>query len=176
MGWKSIKDHYQICHQVAVYPEKGICIGSPYIHDIICLHVGTQTIRTSRSGNPPFFNNKDLARYWAEFNSDLDRLWKLVSEPDTFEKILPVFTYDRGEVLELLCEEYGWPNVTHDGRMMYENEFFQSREEAVASGKRDAKLGVKYAKERVQRCEDELAKAKDHLAEEQKFQRAIKAA
>ena len=28
MGWKSIKDHYQICHQVAVYPEKGICIGS----------------------------------------------------------------------------------------------------------------------------------------------------
>jgi hypothetical protein len=176
MGWKAIKDHYRIRHQVAVYPEKGICIGSSYIHDIIRLHVETKTISTCRSANPPGFSNEDLARCWAEFHNDLDMLWDLAAAPDTFEESLPVFTYERGEVLQLECEAYDWPNVTHDGRIMYENTFFPTREQAVAYGKRDAELAVQYASEHVKRREEELAEALEHLAQEQDFQRSIQSA
>lgn len=35
MGWKNIKDHYRIGHIVAIYGEKGICIGSQYVHDLL---------------------------------------------------------------------------------------------------------------------------------------------
>jgi len=36
MGWKNIKEHYRINHYVQV-TEQGICIGSPYIHNIIVI-------------------------------------------------------------------------------------------------------------------------------------------
>lgn len=29
-----------------------------------------------------------------------------------------------------LCEEYGWPNTTHSGEIMYENTYFRTRGEA----------------------------------------------
>ena len=36
MGWKNVKEHYRIGHSVHV-TEKGICIGSSYIPDIIII-------------------------------------------------------------------------------------------------------------------------------------------
>ena len=46
MGWKNIKEHYRIGHAVQV-TDAGICIGSPYIHNIIIIGVdGTLKKRT----------------------------------------------------------------------------------------------------------------------------------
>ena len=158
MGWKNVKDHYRIGHFIRV-TEEGICIGSSYIHNIIVIGLdGTLTTREERSCN------EDLRRYMAEFDADPETLKRLVATPDTFEKSLPVFTYDGGDILEKQCEEYGWPNVTHDGDMMFDNTFSKSRTKVVKWAKENAAAGVRLREERLERIKGELAEAEADLA------------
>lgn len=138
MGWKSVKDHYRIDHNVAVYPEKGICIGSPYIHDIIVIDAATGQI-TRRWGEP---HRGLIARYLMEMDADPAKLAELVAQPDTFERSIPVYTYEGAEIVECFCEELGWPNVTHDGRMMHENTFTADRDQVVKWAAREARCAV----------------------------------
>jgi hypothetical protein len=158
MGWKNVKDHYRIEHLVRVTDE-GICIGSSYIHDIIVIGLdGTLTKREERTCN------EDLRRYMAEFDADPQTLKRLVVTPNTFEKALTVFTYDGGEIIEKQCEEYGWPNVTHDGEMMFDNTFSKSRSKVVKWAKENAAAGVRLSEDRVARIKGELAEAESDLA------------
>lgn len=68
----------------------------------------------------------------------------LIDEPDTFSRNLPVFTTENWAVKAELCEEYGWPNTTHTGRIMYENTYFRTRAEAYAELLKDTKNGIKH--------------------------------
>lgn len=158
MGFKSVKDHYQILHAVHV-TDAGICIGSPYISDLIVIGLDGVLKKRHRSGT-----NAELDRYMAEFDADPEKLKELVARPDTFTDALPVYTWDGGEIIEAKCEEYGWPNVTHEGRMMYENTFFKSKADAVKHAKADAACGVKWRGEAVVEAEQKLAEQKAELA------------
>lgn len=123
MGWKLVKEQYRIGHLVAFHRGKGLCIGSAYVHDLVVLDPEAKTINVGRLG---LSSNADLTRYYEEMMGDQEKLWDLLEQPDTFDKELPVFTYEGGDVVQYLCEEYDWPNVTHDGQMMYENTFFRT--------------------------------------------------
>jgi hypothetical protein len=57
MGWKSVKEHYQIKHIVQV-TDKGICVGSPYIHDVIIIGLDGKVLKRDREPS-----NDDLNRY-----------------------------------------------------------------------------------------------------------------
>ncbi|TDW65385.1 hypothetical protein EDF57_103569 [Novosphingobium sp. PhB55] len=138
MGWKSVKEYYRITHDVAVYPEKGICIGSPYIHDIIVISMATGAI-VRRWGGP---HRDPISRYLAEMDADPAKLAELVAQQDTFERSIPVYTYEGADIVECFCEELGWPNVTHDGRMMYENTFSADRDQVVKWALRNARASV----------------------------------
>lgn len=163
MGWKNVREHYLIVHIVAVFPGKGICIGSPYVHDLIVispdgkLHWGPLGIG----------ENRDLARYHAEMTADLARLKALIDAPDTFGAALPVWTYDGGKIITAYCEKYGWPNCTHDGTLMYDNRFFRTEAEAVAKAKREADLGIRMAQEMIMESECTTNKRRALLAEVQ---------
>lgn len=135
MGWKAIKDQYNIEHLVAVYEGEGICIGSAYVHGLIIVDCENRTVKWGKLGPS---TNDDLVGYWLDIHEDIDRFWKIAESPDTFAKSLPVYTFEGGNVVECQCEEYGWPNVTHDGRMMYENMFFERREDARQAAIRSA--------------------------------------
>lgn len=121
MGWKNVKDHYQINHLVQVCSE-GICIGSPYIHNLLVISLDGKLIKEDN-----WASNKDLLRYQAEMLADPEKLRELVLSKDEFQTFIRVFTYDGGEIIEKYCEEPGWPNVTHDGDMMYENTFSEKK-------------------------------------------------
>lgn len=162
MGWKAIKDHYRIKHLVAIHEGKGICIGSSYVHDLIRINPEARKIEWGNLG--PSYND-ELARYWSEIHEDIDAFWALVDAPDTFSRNLPVYTYEGGKVVEYQCEEYGWPNVTHDGQMMYENTFFERPEDARKAGIRNAQAGVESLTEIVERTEKDLAQRREWLAE-----------
>ena len=138
MGWKNVKDHYRIGHIVQI--RSGfIAIGSAYVPDLI---------RVSMDGKPSWGNlgpsdNRDLSRYYAEMQKDLPKLAQLVQSPDSFSQSLPVFTWSSGVILEKECEAYGWPNVTHDGMIQYENTFSSDRMQVVRWAKQDALYGIK---------------------------------
>lgn len=149
MGWKNIKEHYRIGHLVQV-TEAGICIGSPYVHDLIVISHTGEVVKTGDHQ----YSNKDLCRYISEFNADPDKLKTLASSPDTFSKSITVFTYDGCEIIEKQCEEPGWPNVTHDGQMQYNNCFSATRSVVIEFARQEAAADVEM-------CEDRLCEARN---------------
>lgn len=151
MGWKAIKEAYQIKHYVQVTDE-GICIGSPYIHNIIVIdRNGTLKKRE------PSSINADLCRYQRELEADPEKAKRLIEQKDTFKKSVPVYTYQGRHIIEKQCEELGWPNVTHDGEMMYENVFFADRDEAIRQAKDSLKNACEFLRDNIKRLEAEVA-------------------
>jgi hypothetical protein len=148
MGWKSVKEHYRIEHIVHIDDEwseferkmtgnKRLCIGSAYVRDLISFNLTTGEFKTAMSIN----RSGPLQRYWHEMHADLDLLRELLGNPDTFEKSIPVFTFDGGDILEKQCEEIDWPNVTHDGVLM-DSRFFPTRDEAVKRAIENAESAI----------------------------------
>ena len=131
MGFLSLKKEYNIEHIVAVYDEKKyggkvICIGSPYIHDIIVIDMQGKILRRDDGRS-----NEELRRYMQEFDADPDKLRGIVTKADDFSNyITTVYIYDNGRIRKELCEEIGWPNVTTTGEMMYENTSFDTYKKA----------------------------------------------
>ena len=80
---------------------------------------------------------KDLYDDFEKLNEKLDyKLKKLVDSGqiqeylngnDEIEKKLPVYKEEDGEIIETYTDAYGYPNLTIDGYVMYENEYFKSK-------------------------------------------------
>lgn len=83
MGWKNVKERYRIDHHVQV-TQRGICIGSAYIHDLIVIGLNGVIIKPYRACEGLGWGvNPDLKRYETEMLADLEALRKAVLEPDT---------------------------------------------------------------------------------------------
>lgn len=159
MSWKNIKDHYNIGHIVQIR-EGRICIGSSYVSDLIRVTFDGQV----SWGNLGRGSNADLCRYYDEMMADLKKVKKLIETPDSFAISLPVYTYDGGQILEKQCEAYGYPNVTHDGMLMYENTFSADQKQVIAWAKRNAFCGVKNWRRRIAEAGKALEEKRECLA------------
>ena len=161
MGWKNVKEYYDIGHIVQVR-NKRIEIGSSYISDLI---------RVSFDGNVLWGNlgpseNDDLERYYKEMTSDVPKLKELINAPDTFERSLPVYTEEGGEIVEKYCEEYGWPNVTHDGLLMYENVFFKDKNEVIKQAKSSSKSYIQMLERLLEDKKSEIYDLEEDLSDQ----------
>lgn len=128
MGHKALKDHYKIKWIVCV-DDDDIVIGSAYIHDIIRIDKFGMLVKCYDAGI------KELKKLIEALKRDEGSVLKSIIEtPDRYDgPLLPVYTYDKGRVITRLCEAHGWPNVTTDGELMYENTFFKEYAEAKAA-------------------------------------------
>lgn len=134
MGFKLLKEAYDIKHIVCVCNEKKykgevICIGSAYVHDLIVIGMDGKVLKRYNDGRRV---NEELYRYQQEFDADADKLKRIVTTSDVFDadKNQTVYIYDFGRIREELCQEFGWPNVTNKGELMYENTAFKTFREA----------------------------------------------
>lgn len=160
MGWKNVKDHYRIGHIVQIKKVGGdhgdvaknaICIGSPYIHDLIVVSLDGDILkRYSDHGND------DLTRYMQEMEADPGVLRQLVQSPDTFIDGITVYTWDGAQILEKQCDVFGWPNVTHDGCLMYESGFSLNKSEVISWAKRHAEMNIEALHETVGRLQKQI--------------------
>lgn len=152
MGWKAVKEHYGITHIVQVVPNKGICIGSGYVHDIIVIGEDLSIRRSRHIGRGEPFDSIVSA-----MEADKHKLLELILALDEFTASIPVFTYDYdGNIIEKKCEKPGWPNVTHDGFVMYENRFSTDRAEVIEWAKRELGAAVESARRHVADAERKL--------------------
>jgi hypothetical protein len=163
MGWKNLKEQYKIGHTVQIR-EGRICIGSSYISDLLRVSFDGQ-VTWGNLG--PSTSNDDLMRYHAEMTADLAKVKSLIDAPDTFAQSLLVYTYDGGQILEKQCEAYGYPNVTHDGFLMYENSFSADKAKVVSWAKHNAFLGIKGWKRNIAEAEKALEEKRSYLAQEE---------
>ena len=160
MGWKNLKERYGITHIVQV-TEKGICIGPPYVSDIIVVTADGVV----KAGVMGVEGNDSLQRYFNEMSADREALIAVIESEDTFAKSIPVYTYDGGEIICKQCEELGWPNVTHDGQLMYSNNFSDDKDEVVMWAKRNARAGVEITERCIEERRKDLAEKEARLAE-----------
>jgi hypothetical protein len=159
MGWKNIKEHFGIEHNVCV-THKGVCIGSDYIHDLATIDINTGEVILFT------FRNFFRERYPALIDATKREVLSLIKKPDTFKASLPVYTFDGGEILEKNCELYGYPNTTHDGSLMFDNTFFQDRTDAIAAAKRNTECSIKLMVERVDAIASDLESARKNLTQQ----------
>lgn len=161
MGWKRVKERYDIRHIVHI-SGGNLQIGSPYISDLIVVAPdgAFEKVYHHLSG--------DLLRYQQAIEADPAEFARLFAEKDEFERSVPVYTYRTykgAEIIETACEEFGWPNVTHDGQVMYDNTYFLERDKAVAAARKDAAAGLEWARERLEAARKELAKVEKDVAD-----------
>lgn len=152
MGWKTFKEKFKVEHTVQV-TEKGLCIGSPYIHDLAVVNIETGDIKAKE--------------YWEDFlkrdypqllEASKDEILKAIQEDDVFEKSITIFTFDGGEILKKEAEKFGYPNITHDGCLMYENTFFKTEKEAVKKAISEISHELEFYSESIKEKEAEISR------------------
>lgn len=162
MGWKNVKEHYRIEHTVHVR-DGCVLIGSPYISDLMTITPDGK-LTTNRIGL-----NRDLERIYNEMTDDPDTLRSLISTEDSFENSITVYTFIDYQIVEKQCEETGWPNVTHDGLLMYNNRFSTDLGKVVAWARRDASSGVEAFTRIIKELEESIAAKKEYLKADEDF-------
>jgi hypothetical protein len=168
MGWKNLRNHYGIEHIVQVTDGR-ILIGSAYISDLMVVESdGTVSKKFDRG-------NAALNSLQEKLLAEPEQFRTLMEAPDEFERSIPVYTFDGSKIVEKKCEELGWPNVTHDGLLMYDNVFSPDKETAIKRAFRSARSGIRIFTENVALAEDKLAQQKALLATEEDTLRELEA-
>lgn len=157
MGWKAIKEAYGIEHIVCV-TAKGICIGSGYVHDLAVIDPASGTVRENNT-----FSGFLAKNYPGLAAASPDDILGHVQAEDSFAAALPVFTFEGASIIEKRCEALGWPNLTHDGDLMYENRYSADREVVIGWAKRSVELEAAHLTEAVSRAEEQLADLQSRL-------------
>ena len=150
MGWKNIKQHYRIEHIVQMR-DGDFHIGSPYISDIIVVNPNGVTKKRFTDSMEP------LARYQREIDESAFVFTELLRSEDQFDNNIVVYTYKDDIVIEEKCEELGWPNLTHSGKIMYENTFSTDRDIVIGWMMRNAMARVELVDSVLKEREQELA-------------------
>lgn len=128
MGFKRFVEYFKIDlkkHIVQVCEQK-IMVGSCYISDLLVVDMRTGALTVKDGWERQTDCYRDL------IEAPASRILSVVEEPDQFCNSIPVFISNNGMVEEDFCEVFGYPNVTHTGRLMYENTSFLTKEKALA--------------------------------------------
>jgi len=136
-----------------------IAVGSALCHDLIRVDKKTLKLRyaldTWNEGRSSIKHN-ELLFIWDNLQKLIDsgEIKNIIEEHDEIENPLPIFTVRDGKVVKSFTDKYGWPNVTIDGDLMYENTWFKTELEAINYGIKEYKAGMNI----VQRTIDEKRK------------------
>lgn len=175
MGWKAVKDHYAIPGAASVRP-----LGDKIIISIDC-QAHPQDALIIDCGGKIAHNGLRLQRQPPAFEAavaallaDPSRLGELVAAQDQFKADLPVFTYAGATIVEKRCEIYGWPNMTHDGEVMYENTHHHDRNVVIRWATKNAAAGAELTRRHIQRLTQELEKANADLRQFDADQQALR--
>lgn len=162
MGWKTLKEQFGINKHIVKVSGGCICIGSGFIQDLVTINLITGQVSADTTF-PDFLPEE----YPALHSALPEAVLAAINAKDQFSAFIPVFTYSGSKIIEKQCEQLGWPNVTHDGEVMYENMFSPDREQVVRWALNNLQQIVKFEKEVVSRMERELGEARAQLAKEE---------
>lgn len=160
MGWKTFKEKFKIEHNVQIN-EKGLCIGSGYVHDLAVVNLTTGITMDNET-----FKGFLKREYPQLAEATAEQILEALNQQDVFSNTIPVYTWDGAIIVEEKAEKHGWPNVTHSGKIMHDNTYFKTRDEAVAKAKSDNAYGIKEWTKMVAEAEkkvDEYRKELDQM-------------
>lgn len=169
MGHKAIKHHYGIEHIVHINDQGNLAIGSEYITDMIVIRPdglvenmhpdSYQTFRRLLDGTMHEHGRKEFAT--------------ILAMPDAFERSIPVFRHMDGNIIEDFVEKLGWPNTTHAGHLLWEGEWFTSREECVKRAVERAKFAIVNCNDSIDNLSAEIEKLGRDISKQKKILAAL---
>lgn len=168
MGWKSVRDHYRIDHIVHM-DDGDLMVGAGYL---------PRMIKVTPDGRVHIaydMRRGDLGRIAAEMKEDPETLLALMAATDTFETSIPVYTWSGADILLRHCEKVEWPNVTHDGDIMYNNRYSEDRDEVVQWARESAQACVEGYARMVDEARAQLEDRERDLARAQEIARRMAA-
>jgi len=159
MGWNTFKKHFNIGHIVQIR-ERDLLIGSSYISDLAAISMDTGMIKKRES-----WLNDFLPKHYPNISAAMpSEIKALLDAEDTFTQSIPVYTYEGLRISTKYCEEIGYPNVTHDGWLMYDNTFLTDIEAVVEMAILERVSRLENLRERITERSKELQELQDKLA------------
>lgn len=160
MGWKSFKEHFKIEHTVHI-KEDFLLIGSAYVSDLVSISLKTGQI----TNNNPYVGGQGfLQEHYPEIlKTNPKDILALLKKEDVFRNKIAIYYGKDGEIIETYCEEIGWPNVTYDGQVMYDNTHFTERSEAVKRELSELQSWMEFYKAEIPKKEKELSNLKTKM-------------
>lgn len=150
-----------------------VCVGSPLCSDLISVHKKELTIKYAldsyKKGRASLSNryndNDELLLIWDKLQELIDsgEIKDIIEGVDELEKPLPVYTIWKGLLVETTTDEYGWPNTTVSGELMYNNTYFKTRKEALEYGINENSIAAKWDNERLDQLEKDKIEALERL-------------
>lgn len=148
-----------------------IFVGSAYCHDIINVNKKTlnvkYTLDTFNEGEKSI-DNPELLFIYKKLKEMVNtgEIQEIINGYDLIENPIKVWTYENGEIIESHTDEVGWPNVTYDGKLMYSNVYFDTKEKAIEKAISEYEAGVSLMQNRIKEIKRELAEAEELLNED----------
>lgn len=152
MGLKTLRAKYNIHHPLFHIEIGRACIGSGAISALCSIDLKTGEI----SHHPAFPEIRE--EYPELFSVPPEELKALLEAEDEFEAYLPVYAVKEGELVQYFCEELGFPNTTHCGKLMYQNRFSSDPLEVVEWARENAEAGISLKQDRNKQLQKELAR------------------
>lgn len=151
MGWKAVKDHYHISH-IVYMAGANLLVGTECVPEMIEVAPDGSLVQEWKS----HFKTGEIDRIQTAIKADPAKFRELLDQADVFETCIPVFSFQNGGVVEQMCEEFGYPNVTHDGQLMMLNTHFLDEDEAARQGKKSLEANQLTFAEMIVDLEDRL--------------------
>lgn len=161
MGWKAFKEHFNIEHIVQIN-EGFVKIGSDYVSELVRISLTSGEV--IRSDIFPSFLNK---HYPNLITADPKEILDLLNAQDQFNVSIPVYSSQGSEIIEKFCEVPGYPNITHDGCLMYDNVFYQDKNKAIEKAKSNALSEISYLEDSIEDYKQQLSAKIDRLLKKQ---------
>lgn len=166
MGWKAVKEFLNIKEPyIHVHMVEGnLCIGSGYIATLMTFSPEGALIKSIDSSA-----SQTIIEIKNKLTEEPQTLVSLLACEDRFDVFMTVYTYEGGEIVEKHCERVGYPNVTHDGQLMFDTSHFVDKKDAIARARKSVASGITNFQASLTELERKVAECKEglerHLAE-----------
>ena len=92
------------------------------------------------------------------------KLQELLESDDDTSSMIEIYSCEDGVLVTKYTEKCEYPNVTHDGYIIYNNEWFTSKKDALSEGISYCSSATKSLEEVIDDRERELEKIRERLA------------
>ena len=110
------------------------------------------------------------SKFGIDLRKSKDRIQKcsiclldVINGVDEIENPIAIWTINNGELVQTYTDKMEWPNTTYDGKTIYENTYFDSKEKAIEYAIREYSAGVSIMERSVNRISKDLKEANDSL-------------
>lgn len=160
-------------YTVAFYDDY-IGIGSPLCHDLIKVDIFPESFKITyaldafRKGRKAI-NHPELEFIWDKLHELIGshEIEDIINGNDELENPLPVYTVTRGKFISTFTDAYGWPNVTIEGHMMHDNDYFDNPKDALCYGIKEATYAEEWAIQSLNELNEMVEEKKKRIQEYQ---------